>query len=257
MNSAIYVGKVRHRRVKPIEHLLQYRIYEILIDIDELEEIASKTRGFGTRRRSFFGFNPRLHGPRDGSSLRLWAEGLCRQAGAEIDGGSIRVLCLPQILGYAFDPITEWYCYDREDRLAVVIHEVNNTFGLHHFYVVRIDPESPRHHEFSKQMHVSPFNKVEGSYRFSITEPGKTVSIAIEYVDDEGDTIMTASFSGVRHPLTTRSLWRHFFTRPLVTFKATAGIYFQALKIWRKGLRINRSPEPPNSQVTIVGVPSK
>ena len=253
MRSAIYTGRVLHRRYAPTEHRLDYSVYSLLLDLDELDEIDRSIRWFSVDRFNLFSFRTTDHGPRDGTDLRTWARSLLGQAGVDIGTGRIQLLVYPRILGYGFDPLTVWYCHDEAGRLAGVIHEVRNTFGEWHSYVVPVDGQSDRvlTHSADKVFHVSPFFDVRGRYDFRLTEPGSSLSVVIDYSGEEGK-LLTASFSGRRSPLTSVGLIRRFFDHPLVSLKVIAGIHWEALKLARKRVGYRPKPQPPSSPVTHV-----
>lgn len=251
MRSAIYTGRVFHRRYAPTEHRLAYSVYSLLLDLDELDEISRSIPWFSVDRFNLFSFRTIDHGPRDGTDLRAWARSLLGEAGVDIGMGRIQLLVYPRILGYGFDPLTVWYCHDDAGRLAGIIHEVRNTFGEWHSYVVPVGDDRVSTHSADKALHVSPFFDVRGRYDFRLTKPDATLSVVIEYSGEEGK-LLTASFSGRRSPLTSGGLIRRFFDHPLVSLKVIGGIHWEALKLARKRVGYRPKPPPPSSPVTHV-----
>jgi DUF1365 family protein len=251
MRSAIYTGHVSHRRFAPKQHALRYRVYSLLLDIDELDDLDADLRWFSVDRFNLMSFRRMDHGPRDGSPLRPWAQRLLSAAGVEIGTGRIQLLVYPRILGYGFDPLTVWYCHDETGRLAGIIHEVRNTFGEYHCYVAPVEPGEGTlvTHTTEKVFHVSPFFDVAGDYDFRLRPPAKTVSVVIDYSNEHGP-LLTASFSGVRSVLTDRNLVRLFWSHPLVSLKVIAGIHWEALKLARKRVGFRSKPAPPSVGAT-------
>ena len=98
--SAIYESVVRHRRFQPMGHALKYGVYSLLLDLDEIDDLTTEIPVFSRNRWNLVSFHDKDHGPRDGSSLRAWFEGHVRDAGVDIDGGSVQILVFPRILGY-------------------------------------------------------------------------------------------------------------------------------------------------------------
>jgi uncharacterized protein len=255
--SAIYESVVRHRRFQPMGHQLRYGVWSLLVDLDEIDGITRANPVFSRNRWNLVSFHDRDHGPRDGSSLRTWFDTQLEHAGVDLDGGPVRLLVFPRILGYAFNPITVWFGYDRHDRLRAVLYEVHNTFGDAHSHLAvmpdDLDGAVPRH-GFDKTLHVSPFFDRTGRYRITLDPPGERYAIVIEYLDEDGARLLTASQHGTRVPLTTRSLVRQFFTRPLVTLKVIGGIHWEALKLLRKGARYRPVPPPPTDPIEVTVV---
>lgn len=248
--SSLYEGRVTHTRLRPFRHHFEYRLYYALFDIDEMPQLDGRLRLFSNERRNLVSFRARDHGPGDGSPLRPWVEGVLADAGVDLAGGPIRLLAFPRVVGYVFNPISVWYCYRHTGELAAVMHEVRNTFGDKHVYVVPLTGMSLEH-TFAKQLHVSPFMDMESTYRFSINRPGKYLTVAIEQEDGDGP-LLRAGLSATRLELSDRNLLRLFLTHPLVTLKAISAIHWQALLLWKKGAAYRKRPEPRVPNVTVV-----
>jgi len=248
--SRLYGGTIRHTRLRPVTHSFRYRVWYGLFDIDEIDEGTPRRRFFSVDRFNLVSFFRSDHGPCDGSALRPWANRVLGEAGVDLDGGRIAILAFPRILGYVFDPISIWFCWDGENRLRAVIHEVRNTFGDRHCYVVPL-PHGAAPHEVDKALHVSPFMDMDQTYRFTLTEPRQHLTVSIVQRDAGGD-ILRAGMSLSRAEFTVRNLLVFFVTHPLVTSKAIAAIHWQALRLLAKGLRIHRRPEPVTPPFTVV-----
>jgi hypothetical protein len=249
-SSALYSGRVRHTRLRPFHHDFEYRVYYALFDIDELGQLDADLRLFSMGHFNFFSLNISDHGPADGSSLRTWAEDLVAKAGVQLDGGPIKLLAFPRLLGYAFNPLSEWYCYGPSGDLRAVIHEVRNTFGDRHAYVVSIGSQGLRH-SFEKQMHVSPFNDLNQTYTFTINEPDNRLLLGIEQNDEDG-IMFRAGMRLTRQTLSDRNLLRLFISHPLLTLKVIGGIHWEALRIWLKGGTYHPHPEPAAVKYTVI-----
>jgi DUF1365 family protein len=251
MNSALYRGTVTHSRLRSFRHAFRYRVYYGLFDIDELGRLDDELRWFSVGRFNLMGFDVKDHGPADGGPLRPWAESLLADAGVDLDGGRIEILAFPRVLGYVFDPISVWYCYGPDDRLRGILHEVRNTFGHRHTYVVAVTGEGTHHHRAVKQLHVSPFNDMDQVYDFTVTAPGQRLGFSIEQSRPGDSAFFRAGLRLSRVPLTDRNVVRLFLTHPLLTLKVIGGIHWQALRIWLKGGKYHRVPAPPLASPTI------
>lgn len=236
MKSAIYTGIVAHRRLRPKVHSLRYRVFCLLLDLDEVPELS--LRLLGIERPGLLSFRAGDHG--DGGPLRAWVEGQLRQAGLVADG-AITMLCYPRMLGYVFNPLTVYFCHRRDGSLAGIVYEVHNTHGERHAYVLPavVDADGMVRHSCAKDFFVSPFMPMDCLYHFSITPPGARVGVAI-HEDDADGLLLTASFSGERQALSDANLWRAMLAHPLMTLKVTAGIHWEAIKLLAKGLRMHR-----------------
>jgi hypothetical protein len=257
--SAIYHGQVVHTRWRPVRHRLKHRMMWLLLDLDELALLSRRLRMFSLNRFNLVDFRERDHG--DGSTvpLRAQIEQSLRRAGIEPEGGAIRALCMPRVLGTVFNPLSVFFCHRADGGLHAMLYEVNNTFGDRHTYVIPV-PEADSHRPVqrqscAKQLHVSPFMDMAMSYRFRIALPKEHAVVAIEGHDANGP-LLAAAYAGQRHDLTDTNLLRAFVTRPLLGVQVLGAIHWEALKLWRKGMRLRPRPLPPADAISVPGVPS-
>ncbi|WP_193336214.1 DUF1365 domain-containing protein [Devosia beringensis] len=235
MLGAIYAGDVVHKRARPKRHALRYRVFSMLVDLDQLEALDRSLRFFSLDRFNLVSLVTRDFGPRDGSSIAAFIRGKAAAAGAgEI--ARIRMLAYPRLLGFAFNPITVYFCDDAEGVTRFLAYEVSNTFGEHHFYEATVAGHGEElHHEARKAFYVSPFNTLEGSYRFSVRAPDEQVFVGITLSTGEGG-ILTAYFEGKRRPLTDKILLKLLLAYPFMTAKVVLGIHWEALLLLLKGM---------------------
>jgi DUF1365 family protein len=250
--SALYVGEVAHRRLRPRKHALRYRTFALLLDLDELPELARRLRLFSHNAFNLFSFHDSDYGSGT-APLRDEIEGHARAAGLDLHGGKIRLLTMPRILGYAFNPLSLYFCNDRSGRLLAILYEVNNTFGQRHSYLIPVEPAAagPIRQSCAKQFYVSPFMAMDMVYEFTVSPPEDKVSIAIVERDRQG-VVLTAIQAQDRVALTDAALARVFFSHPLLTLKVVVGLHLEALVLWIKGMRLQVRPPPPEQSVTHV-----
>ncbi len=245
---SLYPGKVMHHRMKPAVHRFAYRVFSTLIDVDRLGEAGRASRLFSVGRFNLLSFHPADHGPRDGTSLGDYVRRIFAREGVDLDGGRVLLLSYPRLLGFAFNPLSVYYAYDRRGVLAGIVYEVRNTFGEHHSYVAPVMPgmasEAGIRQERDKVFYVSPFMEMTHRYHFRLAPPGDTVAVRILETDSEGPTL-AATFHGEKRPLTSAGILRVVLPMPLMTLKVVAGIHWEALKLWLKGLKLQPRPAPP------------
>lgn len=255
MHSALYWGRVMHQRMNPKKHRFRYRVFSVLFDLDELEDLDRGLNLFGYNRFALYSFNDRDHGPCDGSPLRPWIDARLEEAGIDLEGGRVQVLCMPRVLGHTFNPISVWFCYGADDALRAVLYEVHNTFGDKHSYLVPVSgtEASARvlHHDAVKKLYVSPFMPVSGGYSFRLEPAGEAYSLLIRYEGEEGDRLI-ATHHAKRHPLTARALLQAFIKAPLIPLKVVFDIHWEAFHLFtRKRASFFHRPEPPKAAVTL------
>ena len=178
--------------------------------------------------------------------------------------GEIVLQTFPRVLGYVFNPVSFWFCYDRAGALIAVLAEVNNTFGGRHAYLLHNPDGSPLRdgQEFTadKAFHVSPFCVIEGGYRFRFKLERAVPRVHIDYDDAEGELLLTA-ISGRPRAWSTSALLGALARMPLLTFGVILRIHWQALKLWLKGVpfrgaRLPQPQQPPTSSTPLLGEPT-
>ena len=252
MNNALYMAQVMHQRRYPVGYRFAYRVFNLLLDIDRIEQTSSRLRCLSHNRFNLLSIHDRDHGPRDGSPLRPWLDELLAGHGVDLAGGRVRLLCMPRLLGYGFNPISLWYCEHADGRLRAVLCEVNNTFGEHHFYLLHEHGEplpTPFRARATKRLHVSPLIGMHAEYAFQLAPPGERLAVHIREYAAEG-LMLVATLAGRARELTDGNLLRAVAALPLMTLKVMAAIHWQALRIWLAGASYHRKPPAPREEVS-------
>jgi uncharacterized protein len=253
----IYTGTVIHHRLRPTPHKLQYQVFSLLLDLDQIEAACATSRLFSHNRFNLFAHYDRDHGSGTGEPLsayarRLWAD-------AEIDTRDCRVLLLayPRCLGATFNPLSVYYCVGPDGVLRGLIYEVNNTFGARRSYVIAAglaQNAGVYAQTCAKELFVSPFAPVEGHYGFRVTIPADELLLGVQYYDTAGAVLRT-HFRATAAPLnddTLRGLLRRY---SVLMLKVVGGIHWEALKLWLKGVPLVH--KPASARYAITNVPAR
>ena len=237
-SSCIYSGLITHKRFKPKKHFFTYKTFSLLIDLDEVKEVEKKINFFSYNKFNILSFYNVDHGPRDGSSLTKWAKKILSKKNINIKNGKIKLLCFPRFFGYVFNPLSIFYCYDKNTKLKAVLYEVKNTFNEQHTYVFRGKPYSNIiFHKCNKKFYVSPFIAMKTFYNFRLSIPKKNINIVIKQNDLKGP-LLVASQTGKRIKLNSQNLLYQFLKHPLMSFKVITAIHFEAFRLWIKGVKL-------------------
>jgi uncharacterized protein len=246
--AMLYTGKVMHARFKPKEHRFNYSVFNLCIDLDQLEQANKLSKLFSIARFNLLSFYERDHCTAQDKTARGQIDRLLNEAGMEQKAARILLLCYPRVLGFVFNPISVYFCYDVNNSPIALVYEVRNTFKQRHTYVVPIlegqMSEAGIRQERNKLFYVSPFMDMQLRYFFRVKPPQDEVAIRILEKDVDGP-ILAAVFHGTQCDLTTKNIVRLCVTIPFMTLKVVIGINYEALKLWLKGVRLKSRPAPP------------
>ena len=233
MNSCIYNGEVTHTRFKPVRHFLKYKTFSLLIDLDEINLLDKSIGIFSHNKFNIFSFYDKDHGDRDGGNLKDWVISNLKKFQIKENITNIKLLCYPRILGYVFNPLSIFYCYEK-DKLVAIFYEVKNTFNEQHTYIFKIKNNEEIIQKCRKKFYVSPFMDMETFYNFKLLNPNDKLSVFIKQTDADG-TILTATQTGDKKEFSYKQLAINFLKYPLMTIKIISSIHYEALLLWKKG----------------------
>ena len=236
LRSELYVGSVFHRRFAPRAHQFRYRLFWLLADLDELDVLGSKLTLLSHNRANLFSLNDRDHGDGGGASLRAQADALLQTAGVDLQGGQIRLLCTPRAFGYAFNPLSVYFCHGADGTLAALIYQVHNTFGERHSYVL---PAAKGGRDIrqscEKTFFVSPFLPMGLRYAFHVSTSADNLAVSIKASGPDGPALW-AALGGRRRALTDGALLRAALAIPAIGVKTMLAIHWEALRLLAKGV---------------------
>lgn len=235
MKSALYEGLVNHQRLKPKRHRFSYKVYQMYLDLDELESVSSLSRLCGQSRWAPLRFVRKdFHGDPSVSVKEAVYKTVLDKSGKVLNG-PVRVLCNWRCFGFNFNPLSTYFCFDEKgEKVETVLAEVTNTPWLErHAYVFEADAKGHVAEYFDKAFTVSPFNPVNMQYDWFCSSPGDSLSIRIDnYLGNE--KVFHASMGLKRETLSRKSIkkvLRHF---PVMSLKVVLAIYWQALRLFVK-----------------------
>ena len=251
METCIYKGIVTHRRFKPKRHFFSYKTFSILFDIDELKKLEKKILIFSLNKFNIFSFYNKDHGDRDGADLKNWVQKNLKKFNINFKVSKIKLLCFPRILGYVFNPLSIFYCYDENLRLKAILYEVKNTFNEQHTYVFPVEKDAKIITQTcNKKFYVSPFIEMATSYNFRLAEPKETLSIFIKQTDSKG-MLLSACQIGKKEKISTKQLLTNFLKHPMMTIKIIIAKHIEALRLWRKGVKLVKRKSKMKNNLSI------
>ncbi|TKB07264.1 DUF1365 domain-containing protein [Desulforhopalus sp. IMCC35007] len=235
MKSSLYIGTIAHRRQLPVEHRFQYPFFMWFLNLDELDQLPDLGRWFSAKHWALSRFHrPDYFGDPDRPLSESIKTRMKELTGRPVTG-QVCGLLNARTLGVYFSPVNFYYGYDHEGNFTHFLAEVSNIpWNERHQYAHyvgkgNLNPDHP------KQFHVSPFNSVNQHYNWQLEAPDRTVSVQLGVSDERGH-IFTARLQLERHPLTLGSVRKKLMEKPAMTLSIIAGIYWQAFKLYRKGV---------------------
>ena len=238
LSSCIYSGQIIHKRFKPKKHFFSYKTFSLFLDLSEINKLEKKINFFSYNRFNVLSFYDIDHGPRNGNSLTKWVKKTLEKKKININDGKIKLLCYPRFFGYVFNPLSIFYCYDKNSTLKAVLYEVKNTFNEQHTYIFRSKNSSKLiFHKCNKKFYVSPFIEMKTFYNFRLSKPKNNIDILIKQTDIKGP-LLIARQTGKKINLNSKNLLYQFLKHPLMSFKVIAAIHFEAFRLWIKGVKL-------------------
>lgn len=238
MHSALYRGRIQHRRHSPVENHFDYSLFMLWLDLDELDRVFASRWLWSTRRPALAWFRRADHFGDPAVSLKTAVTERLREEGLSLSG-PVRLLTHLRYFGHVLNPVSFFVCFDGTgESIEHVIAEVTNTpWGERHCYVMSEGAPNPagggREFAFAKSFHVSPFLKMGLQYTWRFTLAGDRLLVHNNSYA-EGTKIFDATLSMGRREISGPALASALIRQPIVTVKVMVLIYFQAARLWLK-----------------------
>lgn len=246
-HSAIYRGRIRHRRLKPKHHEFSYSMFMLYLDLDELPGLFDQSRLYSAHGFALAQFRREDHLGDVSLPLDQSVRDLAELHSGSRPMGPIRLLTHLRYFGYCFNPVSFYYCFDPDGKkLSCVIAEVNNTpWGEQHCYVLDhandLGQDGLHHWQQYKQMHVSPFMPLDMSYHWRLMQPDRMLNVYLQNHQD-GNMIFDAGLQLQRQEITPAALRKILLRFPCMTLSVMFAIHWQALRLWLKGVPVHDHP---------------
>lgn len=247
MHSALYTGRLRHRRFAPVPHAFDYRLNLAWIDLAELDSVfrdrwlwsARRPAPAWFRRADYLG-DPKL--PLD----EVVRDRVRRETGIR-PAGPVRLLAQLRTFGHCFNPVSFYYCYDAPGRqVEFIVAEITNTpWNERHAYVLRAPgnsaPGAPMRFQLAKAFHVSPFMPMDIAYDWRFSLPGERLAVHMEN-RRAGSKLFDATLTLRRREMTGPNLAATLARQPFASLQVVGRIYWQALRLAAKHVPFHAHP---------------
>jgi len=247
MHSALYIGRLRHRRFAPRAHQFSYRLFMMYVDLAEIDQVLRGRWLWSTKRPSLAWLRRADYIGDPAQSIDAVVRDRVAARTGKRPAGPIRMLAHLRHFGIGFNPVTFYYCFDAADtRVESIVAEITNTpWNERHAYVLTDATPEPGsralRYRFAKEFHVSPFMPMEANYDWSFGAPGKRLAVNMQnYIG--GERVFDATLDLARREITGPALAQAMLAFPFMTASVIAGIYTQAFKLWWKRIPFHAHP---------------
>ena len=249
LKSSLYECEVVHQRLHPKRHGFRYRLFFLDIDLEELPRLRRKLWLFSHNRFNLFQFRDRDHLDVGRSTLRENLESYFESQGVVLpDDARVRLITLPRIAGYYFNPVCFYFIADSDGRPLHALVEVCNTFKELKPFLIAEPSESDQFRLTApKEFYVSPFTPLDAKFDFRLRVPDGSIEIHIDDIEND-KTVLVSWIRGEQRALTNRRLFVCAVKYPLLTLQVIAKIHWQAFRLWMKKLPFYRKSDRPDLQ---------
>ncbi len=244
INSCLYKARVMHNRLAPKVHRFHYDVFMFYLDLDEIDSLSKRLKFMSRNRFNLFNFRDKDHlqlpreNPDASKNIRQHITAYLQENGIDIGNGRIMVLTNLCTMGYQFNPVSFYFCYDEAGKMLCSVVEVCNTFREMKPYFLGADTMTDDQFKLNteKYFYVSPFIDMDTNFDFDLHIPGEKLQLKIDDYDKAGKRFFISTLTGDRRALTDANLLIYFFSFPLITLKVIGLIHWQALRLWLKKL---------------------
>lgn len=251
MRSFLYRAKVMHNRTEPKKHRFHYNVFLFCLDLDALDTDLERISLAKRNRFSLFSFYDKDHLQLENQTGNTRAQLNAYLAQNGITKTPARVLLVTnlRLLGYVFNPVSFYFCYDENDSPVCAVAEVQNTFKEMKLFFLGNECFDGK--QFRKRVikyfYVSPFIDHDAEFDFQLDVPGEKLNVRIDdYKDDRRFFIST--LTGKKKALTDGRLLGYFFRFPFITLQIIFLIHWNAFLLWLKKIRFFKKKELPELQ---------
>ena len=252
-NDGILIGDIFHKRLIPVKHMLRYKVFALMIDCEKINHLSKELKYFSYNKFNLFSIYDKDHGNK--TSISNFLYDIKNKAKTTNEIKRFTMVCYPRILGYAFNPLTLYLGYNNENKIELVIYEVNNTFNERIVYVIPTHGggNDTIYQNCKKKLYVSPFNPDTGEYFFHVRKTDRALNIGIA-LKEKTTPILKAYFKNNIIGLNDSNLLITLKQNISMIFKVILAIHYEAFRLWMKGLKIKKRANVPSYQIEYIEI---
>lgn len=243
-----------HNRLEPKKHRFHYNVFMFYVDLDELDLLTEKLLLLSRNKFNFFSFKDKEHlqlpleNPDRTRNIKQNITDYLKQNGIE-HPKKIMLLTNFNVLGYNFNPVSFYFCFDERNEPLCCVAEISNTFReMKPFLLGKDTLQNDKFYlNTTKYFYVSPFIDHDTNFDFNLAIPGDKLNIRIDDFKD-GNRFFISTLTGVKKPLNNRNLFWYSIRFPFITLKIITLIHWNALLLWFKKIHYHKKAEFPELQ---------
>jgi DUF1365 family protein len=248
VNSYLYRAKVMHNRTSPKKHRFHYNVFLFCLDLDTIDGDFKKVSFVSRNRFNLFSFYDKDHPVNEksagGRSVREELNSYLKENGIQESPARVTLITNLRLLGYVFNPVSFYFCYDKNDQPVCAVAEVQNTFKEMKMFLLGKDclKNSSFHLRTKKYFYVSPFIDHDAEFDFQLDLPSEKLNIRIDDYKNE-QRFFVSTLTGKKKPLTSGRLIAYFFRFPFITLQIIFLIHWHAFLLWIKKIHFHKKSE--------------
>ncbi|HXC05943.1 MAG TPA: DUF1365 domain-containing protein [Bacteroidia bacterium] len=248
MKSCLYKARVMHHRLEPKKHSFHYNVFMFYLCLEELDQLRLKL--MSRNRFNLFTFKDKEHlqlpreNPDTSKTIREQIVRYLSENGISEAPARIMLLTNLSTLGYNFNPVSFYFCFDEQNQPICSIAEISNTFREMKPYLILNKTEEGKIFQLDtpKNFYVSPFFDHDTRFQFNLHIPSEKLNIRVDDLQDDRK-IFISTLTGTQKPLTDSNLLRYFCSIPFITLKVITLIHWNAMLLWMKKIPYRKKAE--------------
>lgn len=238
--NKLFLAETWHGRFSPKRYQFWHKLFLFGLDLDELT-FLNNLKLFKIEKKGYYAFFDQDFFPtQSDSNLKNRVLQYCQQHDSTLEISRVYLLAQPRVLGFCYNPVSFYFCYNAQGQAVCAAADVHNTFFEHKLFYIPLNPNTEADYTLrqviTKYYYVSPFSSVDEQFEFLLNLPEETLDIRVNTLNKNNERILGASLKGSSYPLSDETLLKLTLKHPFVPLQTLIGIHAHAFVLWLKRL---------------------